>query len=830
MHHRQRLFYGMPAFLGILLFLLGVFASPLHELAADEPLTVRVGFPIQPGLTEIDEFGNHGGYTYDYLTEIARYTGWSYEWVTPEGDQDQQLSALLGMLDRGEIDLLGGLTRNKELAARYDYTATSYGSVSTALFSLSQNSDLTSMNYASLPVLRVAVLENAQTNRAALRKFARINRLAITEVPVATEAEQLQLLRQGKADVILRMDVGAPLTDLRLIVRLSQKPFYFAAANGRIEVVRGVNAALSRIFEISPEFSVSLYRKHFDNGESRLLLSKQEQQYIAETDTVRVLLHGGMAPLQYRDDTGVIRGVAPDLLRSITEATGLSFELTMADSIAEFERLMASGDYPIVAGISNLFSLPEQGGMILSFPYLSTSTFLLVPRDSHPGLLAGKRLALVYPSKYDGAYQGKIVPADTVEDALRAVAQGRADYCYINSYSAGYYLNDPAFRNLTTLAQTSEWSQSYHLGLFVPADHPLHTIIDQTIGSLPEDVVRKSLFANAYRAPKTTLFVFLRDNPMQAAFFLVSLLLFAALLWLAGKRRRDREEFLLRKREYDRYELLNALTEVYLFEYDLVHDRLHLPQKTAALLGCMPEIEKFSQTLPESDEGDPVLRLIAQGGATESELVYPFPDKSHRWIRVISHSIPDQEGRQSYLIGKIIDIQKEKSQQAELLDRAQRDSLTDIYNAATSHQQITEAMQEGAGTLFIIDIDRFKEINDRYGHYAGDQALRGIADALRGVFRKGDIVGRIGGDEFIVFMRGEAQEQVSLEKCRELRERIGTIHLPGGEAPPSVSIGAAPTAAGDDFVALYQRADKALYSVKYQGRDGYRIDRPDSQA
>ena len=95
--------------------------------------TVRVAFPIQTGLTQLDEYGNYSGYPYEYLEEIAQYTGWNYEFVEVSGDPNESLLTLMDMLEKGEIDLMGGMLYSEELGQQYDYASYSYGSVETIL-------------------------------------------------------------------------------------------------------------------------------------------------------------------------------------------------------------------------------------------------------------------------------------------------------------------------------------------------------------------------------------------------------------------------------------------------------------------------------------------------------------------------------------------------------------------------------------------------------------------------------------------------------------------------------------------------------------------------
>ena len=126
-------------------------------------------------------------------------------------------------------------------------------------------------------------------------------------------------------------------------------------------------------------------------------------------------------------------------------------------------------------------------------------------------------------------------------------------------------------------------------------------------------------------------------------------------------------------------------------------------------------------------------------------------------------------------------------------------------------------------TCLVVDIDRFKLINDHAGHRAGDRIIRLVADALRGAGRASDVVGRYGGEEFCMVCPHTTEEEAFV-LAERLRQRIRAIALPhelGGFA--SVSIGIAQASERTDarqcWEALFGRADRALYAAKRGGRD-----------
>lgn len=125
-------------------------------------------------------------------------------------------------------------------------------------------------------------------------------------------------------------------------------------------------------------------------------------------------------------------------------------------------------------------------------------------------------------------------------------------------------------------------------------------------------------------------------------------------------------------------------------------------------------------------------------------------------------------------------------------------------------------------TLMILDIDHFKQVNDRHGHGAGDEVLKGFAARLQASARGGDVLCRLGGEEFVAVMPGVAIDQASriAERTRQLVEsQEFAIDGAGGSIPLTVSIGLAGLTDGRDAADLYRRADRALYRAKAQGRN-----------
>lgn len=168
---------------------------------------------------------------------------------------------------------------------------------------------------------------------------------------------------------------------------------------------------------------------------------------------------------------------------------------------------------------------------------------------------------------------------------------------------------------------------------------------------------------------------------------------------------------------------------------------------------------------------------------------------------------------------------KQKEKQIKAVTKiSATDALTGLYNRSYMEQQITKLLKEQSkGMLFIMDMDNFKHVNDTFGHIAGDKALQMFAEAIRKNTRKMDVLGRLGGDEFMVFFTDMTDKAVAAEKAKAIAEsflcRFRSVHCMK-EVTVSIGIVSVPEN-GNDFATLYKRADKALYHAKNNGKNSY---------
>jgi len=157
-----------------------------------------------------------------------------------------------------------------------------------------------------------------------------------------------------------------------------------------------------------------------------------------------------------------------------------------------------------------------------------------------------------------------------------------------------------------------------------------------------------------------------------------------------------------------------------------------------------------------------------------------------------------------------------------ICEKARRDPLTGVLNREYFFEATAQLRKRPeAGTLLIVDADHFKQVNDRWGHLKGDEALRLIADAISTSVRSGDITGRIGGEEFCVFLPETSGDEAVAVADRIRRAVQGIEFQPDGEGawPLSVSIGGAGANTSSSMAQLMRTADARLYEAKRKGRN-----------
>ncbi len=245
--------------------------------------------------------------------------------------------------------------------------------------------------------------------------------------------------------------------------------------------------------------------------------------------------------------------------------------------------------------------------------------------------------------------------------------------------------------------------------------------------------------------------------------------------------------------------------------------------------------EEFRQGYIDTFTPSHVRQAYEQG---KESLRYDFmisnDGKNYYWIRIIARIMVSDLDGSLYMLAYRQNIDAEKRRENKMEERARTDEMTGLLRKTATQRaidSILEAEPENLYALFIFDIDCFKQANDRFGHAFGDQVIRKFTGIIRSHFRRNDLLGRIGGDEFAAFLKVPGIEW-TMGKAEQLKEALSQDCQEGSSCwhmSASIGIAFAPED-GTTFRELYHRADEALYEVKRGGRGGYSLGRKESSA
>lgn len=285
--------------------------------------------------------------------------------------------------------------------------------------------------------------------------------------------------------------------------------------------------------------------------------------------------------------------------------------------------------------------------------------------------------------------------------------------------------------------------------------------------------------------------------------------------------------------ETKKYGLLAEFSDSALFEYDRRKDILEFTNNARRIL--MLDELRISHVMGKKIRTDLFLQedrkvmedmLRSRTGSWEDNIQYAelrlkSISGEYHWFGCHYKTITSDTGTVVKVVGKLADISRQRSREQELREQAMRDVLTGIYNKAGERLIDRMVKEKGQGLFLMLDLNDFKSINDTMGHAAGDAILTELGRVLKGNCRENDIVARIGGDEFVMFLPGVFDRQTGKRKIGEIQESLRTVRISTwGIRGIKASIGAALCPEdGMDYGTLYKAADEAMYQAKEQSKN-----------
>ena len=197
-------------------------------------------------------------------------------------------------------------------------------------------------------------------------------------------------------------------------------------------------------------------------------------------------------------------------------------------------------------------------------------------------------------------------------------------------------------------------------------------------------------------------------------------------------------------------------------------------------------------------------------------------DGRMQWVELTAHVFAEQFSENLFALIYLRNIDAQKQRELAQETAATQDSLTGVYNRRVFEEKVAEHMlaagPERSSALVLIDLDNFKFINDEYGHIEGDRVLKNMAEAMMITFRKKDLLGRLGGDEFLVFLRNVSDKDTIDCRMKELRACFARLNQYGSTCSIGIAI---VDSEHFSFNESLHKADVALYQSKAKGRNRY---------
>ena len=274
------------------------------------------------------------------------------------------------------------------------------------------------------------------------------------------------------------------------------------------------------------------------------------------------------------------------------------------------------------------------------------------------------------------------------------------------------------------------------------------------------------------------------------------------------------------------------------FDWDLITDTMYCSPMWVEHFGYVPVSENYDSQLGIATHFHPddlifIREAIAQINAGETTIVKEVrianSEGKYLWTKITATGRRNEHNELVRIIGILQDIDELKRSAIAMEQEASRDSLTKLFNKASCQKLISNyfssVADDAVAGLLILDLDNFKCVNDTQGHLFGDVVLTQVGATLRRMFRSDDIIGRIGGDEFMVLLKDIPGTEPLKERCQSILESMNILlkNL-APDLPVSCSIGAALFPAhGRHYNELFLKADEALYQAKNKGKNQFRI-------
>lgn len=655
---------------GIVFMLVLLFHFTASVSAEEERQVIRVGsFPFEEQLL-IDSSGNYSGYGFDYLQEIARYTGWQYEFV------DCTWQESLDLLKTGEIDLAGAIMKSREREAIYDFSdypmLSGYGVLVTRL----DNSILPYEDFEAFDGLRVGALEdNLQTANFILYSQVSGFRPELSYYPDQGALEAA--MKNGEIEGAVLSNILRS-QELRVIAKFGENDSYFATTKGNKEILEQLNNAMSQIKLNNPYYNSDLNQEYYNlQAATPISFNREELTYIQNSGPIKCVYDPELAPISYFDKkTGEFCGIAADICKLLEENTGLVFEYIHCATWKEAMDAFNSGEADLMLTQNHDLSWAQKNKSYLTTPYFEGQTILVTNDHYSPGGPVGLSESVNHNKIVSGFIEeaGSVQYYPNVSACLDQVRKGKIDATLVNSAVMNYQINNPKYSNLTT-APIYGYSENTSIAVSIKADSLLLLILNKGLGNLSTAQMNHIINTNISIDQYNSLISYIYKNPLEALLVVGCSLLLLAIILIMLYRSRIKSANAMKKMLYT-----DSLTGYPSYKA-LVDESIRLiekaPEKYALIYMDMHQFKSINDTFGY-DAGDRVLKEI-------SDTLHEIIGKDERFARVYADKfvLLLQYISESDFEGRI----KELSKRLEMLSSGEFATASFLFSGGIYHLQ-----------------------------------------------------------------------------------------------------------------------------------------------
>lgn len=842
-------------YIAVIITVLIIFSSFIPDTSYagnNQGETIRVGYFQLDGFNDISKDGYFSGYGYEYLMEVAKYTGWNYDFVYKTTDaatgQEHRLTykEALKMLENGKVDLVCNVRKTADTENRFMFPSfpmsEDYGILTTS----EDNIKYSRQDINSLKGITIGVLAGSSRNDE-ISKYLRNNNVSFQLITFSTVEEMKTALFDTKTvDAIYTSNIRQ-LEGERVILRLHPSSLYVVTDKRRPQLYSQLDAALEEINVKYPQFSSELYNKYY-SGPEELSISwtQEEQEYIENNPVITVGVNADFIPIEYYDkDKNKISGITGDVLEQISANTGLDFNYIIYDNCRGDSKNAEKNKIQLINSFGADYKWAAKKHVRLTSSYLNIPISVITQDYIKDYTLSNLKVAVVkndyLTEKIKDTMKYKsFVYCNSIKACVAAVNSGNADITYIPTYSADYFGSQASYTRIRTYAVPDF---NYKLCFAVPdnSDLILYRIINKTINNIPQSQIDNIIFNNIlFNGQHEETFDYVYKYPVLTLTVICILWLVICMAIYCNRKleRTVKQEIQLSDKKIH---IALAQTNMLVWDYDLANKRIIRTKTSKNWRGLEDRVENVPESFIESGYVHPecteeFLKMfdnIAKGEKVASgvfrlkkvETDGQWTDQ-YIWVETKITTIFDKNGKPIRAVGLTEDVTEKVNEALRLKEKASRDPLTNLLNRTSFQAYVQEFLEkeyqeDSVSALIILDTDDFKMANDTYGHIYGDEVLREIADKLAKSFRTGDFIGRLGGDEFIIFMKNansyEMVEKKAKQICNSLvfeKDDLITTCSVGIVIVPNRYV---------DYELLYKYADEAMYEAKKCGKCRYVI-------